>query len=226
VPTQLRCFFARGSKFAIPSAITKPSCLFCPKVTATAGAELHAKEPIMSISAVNSGQYYNMLQLATPDDETAELEFARQQAAAMAAAEQANAAPTAAVAATASTSNQSGANQSGSDQSTSKKNESFINQMLEQLVAKRIGLDKKKLDEIKAEIEQLQKQRDVLAEQVDSNPKVAQQLRQIDNKIAALTKMMEEFIAQDLERRTKQEQQQLHAENAKNSLQQKYQQLI
>ena len=185
----------------------------------------------MSISAVNSGQYYNMLQLAAPDDEAAELEFARQQAAAVAAAEQANAAPAAAVAGAASTSNeagthQSGSKKSGSDQSTSQKNESFINQMLEQLVAKRIGLDKKKLDEVKAEIEKLQQQREALAAQVDTNPKVAQQLTQLDNKIAAMTKMMEQLIAQDLERRTKQEQQQLHAENAKNILQQKYQQLI
>ena len=132
----------------------------------------------------------------------------------------------AAAAGTASTSNQSGSDQSGSDQPTSQKNESFINQMLEQLIAKRIGLDKKKLDEIKAEIEKLQQQRDALAEQANTDPKVAQQLKQIDLKIAAMTKMMEELIAQDLERRTKQEQQQRHAENANSILLQKYQHLV
>lgn len=180
----------------------------------------------MSVSAVNSGNYHYQLQLSAPADEAAELEFQRQQAAALANAQAANDLPTTSVAGASSTSNQSSSKQSGSDQSTSQQNESFINQMLEQLIAKRIGLDKKKLDEIKAEIEKLQQQRDVLAEQVDTNPKVAQQLTQIDNKIAAMTKMMEELIAQDLERRTKQEQQQLHAENAKNTLVQKYQQLV
>ena len=173
----------------------------------------------MSVSAVTSGQYHNMLQLTAPADEAAELEFQRQQAAAMANAQAANSATTA-------TSAGGSATDAKSDQSTSKNNESFINQMLEQLIAKRIGLDKKKLDEIKAEIEKLQQQRDALAEQADTNPKVAHQLTQLDNKIASMTKMMEELIAQDLERRTKQEQQQLHAENAKNTLVQKYQSLI
>lgn len=175
----------------------------------------------MSISAVTSGFYHNVLQLTAPADETAELEFQRQQAAAMATAQEANSITT-----TKAAGGGGGASDAKSDQSTSQNNESFINQMLEQLIAKRIGLDKKKLDEIKAEIEKLQQQRDALAEQVDTNPKVAQQLTQIDNKIAAMTKMMEELIAQDLERRTKQEQQQLHAENAKNTLVQKYQQLV
>ena len=175
----------------------------------------------MSISAVNSGHYQHMLQLTAPATEATELEFQRQQAAAMANAQEANS-----ITATAAASGDGGASNAKSDQSTSQNNESFINQMLEQLIAKRIGLDKKKLDEIKAEIEKLQQQRDALAEQVDTNPKVAQQLTQIDNKIAAMTKMMEELIAQDLERRTKQEQQQLHAENAKNTLVQKYQSLI
>jgi predicted RNase H-like nuclease (RuvC/YqgF family) len=170
----------------------------------------------MSISAVTSGQYHNMLQLTAPADEAAELEFQRQQAAAMANAQAANAAPAAAAT----------SNQSPSDQSTSKQNESFINQMLEQLIAKRIGLDKKKLDEIKAEIEKLQQQRDALTEQGESSPKVAQQLKQIDNKIDTLTKMMEQLVAQDLERRTEQDKQQLHTENDKNSLVQKYQQLV
>lgn len=175
----------------------------------------------MSISAVTSGFYHNVLQLTASADETAELEFQRQQAAAMATAQEANSITT-----TKAAGGGGGASDAKSDQSTSQNNESFINQMLEQLIAKRIGLDKKKLDEIKAEIEKLQQQRDALAEQVDTNPKVAQQLTQIDNKIAAMTKMMEELIAQDLERRTKQEQQQLHAENAKNTLVQKYQQLV
>lgn len=175
----------------------------------------------MSISAVTSGFYHNVLQLTAPADEAAELEFQRQQAAAMATAQEANSITT-----TKAAGGGGGASDAKSDQSTSQNNESFINQMLEQLIAKRIGLDKKKLDEIKAEIEKLQQQRDALAEQVDTNPKVAQQLTQIDNKIAAMTKMMEELIAQDLERRTKQEQQQLHAENAKNTLVQKYQQLV
>jgi len=173
----------------------------------------------MSVSALSSGHYHNVLQLTAPADETAELEFQRQQAAALAHAQ-------AATSATAATAAGGGATDAKSDQSTSRNNESFINQMLEQLIAKRIGLDKKKIDEIKAEIEKLQQQRDALAEQVDTNPKVAQQLTQLDNKIAALTKMMEEQIAQDLERRSKQEQQQLHAENAQNTLVQKYQSLI
>ncbi|RVU32013.1 hypothetical protein EOE67_19055 [Rheinheimera riviphila] len=168
-----------------------------------------------------TGHHY-LMQFTAPADEAKDIEFQRQQAAAVADAQAANSATST----TSSTSAQSGADQSASDQSTSQQNESFINQMLEQLIAKRIGLDKKKLDEIKAEIEKLQQQRDALAEQVDTNPKGAQQLTQIDNKIAAMTKMMEELIAQDLERRTKQEQQQLHAENAKNTLVQKYQQLV
>jgi hypothetical protein len=179
----------------------------------------------MPISAVNSGQYSIMLQLTGSADDSIALEFERQQTAALAAAEAVHDTSATAVTANAATSNQSGSNSSGSDQSTSQKNESFINQMLEQLIAKRIGLDKKKLDEMKAEIEKLQQQRDALASQVDTNPKVAQQLMQIDQKIAAMTKMMEALIAQDLERRTKQEQQQLHAENAKNTLLQKYQAL-
>lgn len=173
----------------------------------------------MSISAVNSSHYHYQLQLTAPADEAAELEFQRQQAAALANTQ-------AATPVTATAASGGGASDAKSDQSTSQNNESFINQMLEQLIARRIGLDKKKLDEIKAEIEKLQQQRDALAEQVDTNPKVAQQLTQLDNKIAAMTKMMEELIAQDLERRTKQEQQQLHAENAKNSLVQKYQALL
>lgn len=177
----------------------------------------------MSVSAVNSAKYFNMMQLTAPEDEATALEFARQQAAALAAAQPAT--DQAAVTATAA-SNQSGSDPSGSDQSTSQKNESFINQMLEQLIAKRIGLDKKKLDEIKAEIEKLQQQRDALADQVATDPKIEQQLTQLDQKIAAMTKMMEELIAQDLERRTQQEQQQLHAENAKHRLVQKYQALI
>ena len=180
----------------------------------------------MPISALSSGQYSIMFQLTGPADDSTALEFERQQTAALAASQAANDAPAPAVTSTAATSNQSGSNPSGSDQSTSQQNESFINQLQEQLIAKRIGLDKKKLDEMKAEIEKLQQQRDALASQVDTNPKVAQQLTQIDQKIAAMTKMMEALIAQDLERRTKQEQQQLHAENAKNTLLQKYQALI
>ena len=175
----------------------------------------------MSISAVNNNHTYPVFQLSAPADNVAELEFARQQAAAIAATQAANDAP-----ATPANTTTSSASRPESAQSTAQQNESFINQMLEQLIAKRIGLDKKKLDEIKAEIEKLQQQRDALAEQVDTNPKAAQQLTQLDLKIAAMTKMMEELIAQDLERRTKQEQQQLHAENAHNTLRQKYQQFV
>ncbi|MBU2179667.1 MAG: hypothetical protein KJ930_09565, partial [Gammaproteobacteria bacterium] len=60
------------------------------------------------------------------------------------------------------------------------------------------------------------------ADQAGSDPKAAQQLSKIDDKISAMSKMMEQLIAQDLERRTKQEQEKQQVDSVKTALQKMY----
>jgi hypothetical protein len=181
----------------------------------------------MLISGLTNASIQSLTQSAVLSDGNDALAFKRQHAAALAKAQAEKSTISAAQTASsnaqsATTADQTATKQTESAQPTTKQNENFMNQIMEQLIAKRLGLDKKKLDELKLEMEKLLQQRAELADQAGADPKAAQQLSKIDDKISAISKMMEQLIAQDLERRTKQEQEKQQVDSVKTALQKMY----
>ncbi|WP_445767071.1 hypothetical protein [Rheinheimera sp.] len=68
---------------------------------------------------------------------------------------------------------------------TSKQHEAFFTQLMEQMLANRIGLDKQKYDEIKAKMEEAQAEKDALQQQPQSPER--------DGRIAVLDAKLEKF---------------------------------
>ncbi|WP_166425545.1 hypothetical protein [Paraglaciecola sp. 20A4] len=73
---------------------------------------------------------------------------------------------------------------------------SFSEQAFEYLLANRLGVDKRTLDEIKAEIEALEKERDSLVSKTSLNEAQQQRLELINDRIDVLTQLMKDLVEQ------------------------------
>ena len=73
--------------------------------------------------------------------------------------------------------------------------QAFLDQMLEQMLANRIGLDKKKYNEILERMKQLEAEKEKLAQQPQT-PARDNQMSAIDQKLVQLNKALEGLIAQ------------------------------
>ncbi|WP_233268953.1 hypothetical protein [Paraglaciecola sp. L1A13] len=81
------------------------------------------------------------------------------------------------------------------DESTDKE-ASFSEKAFEYLLANRLGVDKRTLDEIKAEIEALEKERDTLVSKTSLNEAQQQRLALINDRIDVLTQLMKDLVEQ------------------------------
>ena len=78
---------------------------------------------------------------------------------------------------------------------TSKQQQAFLTQLMDQMLANRIGLDKQKLDEIKAKIEEAQAEKAALQQQPQS-PQRDGQIVAIDAKLNKLDKALQGLLEQ------------------------------
>ena len=73
--------------------------------------------------------------------------------------------------------------------------QAFLDQLMEQMLANRIGLDKQKYDEIQQKIEQAEAERDALEAQPASDAR-DKQLSVLDDKLVQLNKALEGLVEQ------------------------------
>ena len=78
---------------------------------------------------------------------------------------------------------------------TSKQQEAFLSQLMDQMLANRIGLDKQKYDEIKAEMEEAQAEKEMLQQQPQSSDRDSK-IAVLDAKLEKLGKALEGLIEQ------------------------------
>ena len=84
----------------------------------------------------------------------------------------------------------------------------FGEEAFEYLLANRLGVDKRTLDELKAELEALESERDNLIEKETLNDAQQQRLEVINERIDALTQLMQDLVEQASERTAEHEAQQ------------------
>lgn len=84
----------------------------------------------------------------------------------------------------------------------------FGDEAFEYLLANRLGVDKRTLDELKAELEALASERDNLIEKESLNEAQQQRLEVINERIDALTQLMQDLVEQASERTAEHEAQQ------------------
>lgn len=89
--------------------------------------------------------------------------------------------------------------------------QAFLDQMLEQMLANRIGLDKKKYNEILERMKELEAEKDKLAQEPQT-PARDNQMSAIDQKLVQLNKALEGLIAQANQNRDYRERAQYSAE--------------
>lgn len=89
--------------------------------------------------------------------------------------------------------------------------QSFLDQMMEQMLANRIGLDKKKYNEILERMKELEAEKDKLAQEPQT-PARDNQMSAIDQKLVQLNKALEGLIAQANQNRDYRERAQYSAE--------------
>lgn len=95
----------------------------------------------------------------------------------------------------------SGAANNEQESTQSKAAASFVDQLFEQLLANRLGLDKKKMDEIKQKIEELEAQKQALAENGEGSAEdIAAQSKKIDEQLAMLREALEQLVKEAIER--------------------------
>lgn len=85
---------------------------------------------------------------------------------------------------------------------------SFGEEAFEYLLANRLGVDKRTLDELKAELEALEAERDSLIEKETLNEAQQQRLEVINERIDALSQLMQDLVEQASERAAEKEAQQ------------------
>ena len=78
---------------------------------------------------------------------------------------------------------------------TSKQQEAFLSQLMDQMLANRIGLDKQKYDEIQQKIEEAQAEKDALQQQPQS-PQRDGKIAVLDAKLEAFGKALEGLVAE------------------------------
>lgn len=84
----------------------------------------------------------------------------------------------------------------------------FGEEAFEYLLANRLGVDKRTLDELKAELETLESERDNLIDKETLNEAQQQRLEVINERIDALTQLMQDLVEQASERAAEHEAQQ------------------
>lgn len=77
----------------------------------------------------------------------------------------------------------------------SKQQESFLNQLMEQMLANRIGLDKQKYDEIKQKIDEIEQEKEALAAQ-DQSPARDSKIALLEDKQEQLNHALVELVEQ------------------------------
>ncbi|MDP2716429.1 hypothetical protein [Rheinheimera sp.] len=133
----------------------------------------------MTVSGLSINNYQLQYQLLKPETEAADNSAARQEIAAIA--------TPAATPATQQAPQQ--------QDETSKQQEAFLTQLMEQMLANRIGLDKQKYDEIQQKIEEAQAEKDALQQQPQS-PQRDGKIAALDAKLDKLGKALEGLIAE------------------------------
>lgn len=132
----------------------------------------------MTVSGLSLNNYQLQYQLLKPEAEAADSSTQRQEIAAIAA-------PAATVA----------TQQTPQQDETSKQQETFLSQLMDQMLANRIGLDKQKYDEIKEKIEEAKAEKEALQQQPQS-PERDGKIAALDAKLDKLGKALEGLIEQ------------------------------
>lgn len=91
--------------------------------------------------------------------------------------------------------------------------QTFVDGMMTQLLANRLGLNKAKLDELKQKIAELEAQKKQLTDKDD--PSDAAKIQQLTNKIINLNQLLEQLTEQELKRGQQQEQHQQEQQQQK-----------
>jgi len=77
----------------------------------------------------------------------------------------------------------------------------FVDKLFEQLLANRLGIDKKKMDELKQKIAELEAQKQELSQNKQTDgEKVARQIEKIDQQLAQLRDALEQLVKDAIER--------------------------
>lgn len=129
----------------------------------------------MTVSGLSLNNYQLQYQLLKPETKAADSSMQRQEIAA----------PAATVA----------TQQTPQQDETSKQQETFLSQLMDQMLANRIGLDKQKYDEIKEKIEEAKAEKEALQQQPQS-PERDGKIAALDAKLDKLGKALEGLIEQ------------------------------
>lgn len=78
--------------------------------------------------------------------------------------------------------------------------ESLLNKLFEQLLANRLGIDQKRMDEIKQKLQDLEQLKQQLSQQAEQTPAVAKQLQQLDEQMLKLNDELATLVKQATER--------------------------
>jgi predicted nuclease with TOPRIM domain len=133
----------------------------------------------MTVSGLSINNYQLQYQLLKPETDVADTGTQRQE-----------------IAGIATTAATPAAQQAPQQQDeTSKQQEAFLTQLMEQMLANRIGLDKQKYDEIQQKIEEAQAEKDALQQQPQS-PQRDGKIAALDAKLDKLGKALEGLIAE------------------------------
>lgn len=132
----------------------------------------------MTLSGLSINNYQLQYQLLKPEAEAADSSTQRQEIAGIAT-------PAATPA----------AQQTPQQDETSKQQEAFLSQLMDQMLANRIGLDKQKFDEIQQKIEEAQAEKEALQQQPQS-PERDGKIAALDAKLDKLGKALEGLIEQ------------------------------
>lgn len=133
----------------------------------------------MTVSGLSINNYQLQYQLLKPETDVADTGTQRQE-----------------IAGIATTAATPAAQQAPQQQDeTSKQQEAFLTQLMEQMLANRIGLDKQKYDEIQQKLEEAQAEKDALQQQPQS-PQRDGKIAALDAKLDKLGKALEGLIAE------------------------------
>lgn len=133
----------------------------------------------MTVSGLSINNYQLQYQLLKPETEALANSNQRQEIAAIAT----------------STSAKPATQQAPQQSEESKQQEAFLTQLMEQMLANRIGLDKQKYDEIQQEIAETQAEKEALQQQPQS-PERDGQIAVLDAKLEKLSKALEALVEQ------------------------------
>lgn len=94
-------------------------------------------------------------------------------------------------------------NAGGSEQSAANadsKAETLLNKLFEQLLANRLGIDKKRMDDIKKKLQELEQLKQELSKADEQTPALEKQLKLIDEQMLKLKEELETLVKQATER--------------------------